>query len=267
MSIKLVALDIDGTTLNSQGKVLPSTVGAVKKAREKGIEVVFCSGRSLPEQQPFIAPLGMKYIITINGTVIRKADGKIIQETGLDPNSYSELANYGMKKGIQFNFVDDNFNIYTPYLDIKPIVYSQAVGSKSNIYVRKPSEMSTNLHIVKACFAGNSEVMDKCEFDIKKRFGKEFYVVRCSPNFIEIFNPLSGKGYGLSKMAEILKVKSSEVMAIGDERNDIPMFKYAKIGVCMGNGVQQAKAAADYITTSNDNYGISNAFNKFLFKD
>lgn len=265
MTIKLVALDIDGTTLSSEGEVLPSTISAVKEARKEGVEVVFCSGRSLSEQRPFIDLLGMKYVITINGTVIRKADGKIIQETTLNPNTYSELAEYGLKRNIPFNFVDEDFNIYTPYVDIKPVIYKQAVGSGSNIYVRKPTEMNGDMHITKACFAGDSNLMDKCELDIKKKFSKEFYVVRCSQNFIEVFNPLAGKGYGLSNMTKILGVNSSEVMAIGDERNDIPMFKYAQIGVCMGNGVQQAKAAADYVTTSNDDDGISKAFNKFLF--
>lgn len=265
MSIKLVALDIDGTTLNSQGKVLPSTIEAVKKARSMGIEVVFCSGRSLYEQKPFINLLGMKYIITINGTVIRKANGEILQETLLPSETYSKLSQYSINKKIPFNFVDDNFNIYTPYSDIKPVIYSQAVGSQSIIYVRRPEEMTSNIHIAKACFSGNKKQMDQCEEQIRDKFGGDFYILRCSSDFIELFNPVASKGHGLAEMARILHIRREQIMAIGDERNDIPMFKFAKIGVCMGNGVQQAKENADYITASNDEDGINKAFHKFIF--
>lgn len=265
MSIKLVALDIDGTTLNSKGKLLSSTIKAVKKARQQGVEVVFCSGRSLYQEKPYIDKLGMKYVSTINGSVIRKIDGQILKENLLKASSYERLANYSIMKNLVFNFVDEDFNIYTPATNVKPIIYKQAFENNSMLYIRKPEEMTPSIHVTKACFSGTPEMMDKCEQDIKDEFGADFYVVRCSPNFVEVFNPKANKGDAVAEMAEILHIDPQDVMVIGDERNDIPMFKFAHIGVCMGNGNPEAKKYADYVTADNDHDGIAKAFEKFIF--
>lgn len=82
MSIKLIALDTDGTLLSSQNKILPSTKEAVKKALEQGIKVVLCSGRPLAGLEPYMKELGIKgedqYAVTLNGAITRNANGEML---------------------------------------------------------------------------------------------------------------------------------------------------------------------------------------------
>jgi HAD-superfamily hydrolase, subfamily IIB len=73
------------------------------------------------------------------------------------------------------------------------------------------------------------------------------------------------KGSGLKKLAQALKINPEEIMALGDEQNDIPMFKFAGTAVAMGNGSDLAKSYADYVTDTNDNDGIAKILAKKVF--
>lgn len=78
-------------------------------------------------------------------------------------------------------------------------------------------------------------------------------------------NPKVNKGQGLKELCGRLKIAPEEVMAIGDERNDLDMFAFAATSVAMGNGNDLVKQAADYVTSSNDEDGIAQALEKFVF--
>jgi Cof subfamily protein (haloacid dehalogenase superfamily) len=106
--------------------------------------------------------------------------------------------------------------------------------------------------VIKAVFGDEKDKLDQVEADVVKTFGKENYVVRAADNFLEIMHPAVNKGAALKFLAKELELDTAEVMAIGDERNDIPMFKVAGTSVVMGNGSDEAKKHADYVTFTND---------------
>ena len=81
---------------------------------------------------------------------------------------------------------------------------------------------------------------------------------------MEIMNKGVSKGNALSVLCKLLNIDSQNVMAIGDNENDIPMLKFAGTGIAMGNGEDIVKEMADYVTDTNDNDGVANAINKFI---
>lgn len=267
--IKLVTIDVDDTLLNSQGELLQSTIEVVKKAVARDIKVVLCSGRPLAGVKHFLNELGIvqdnQYVVTFNGAVIETVTGKTLQKSGIDQAIYEKIDQYSKEHGVAYNVVDENSAIITSNLNVNRITVVQAWENSAGVLIRNPNELPEDDQIIKAVFADEKDELDKIEADVVKAFGKENYVVRADDNFLEIMHPGVNKGIALEILTKKLGFETNEVMAIGDERNDIPMFQVAGTSVVMANGSSEAKKQADFETASNNQNGIALAFEQFVF--
>jgi len=268
--IKLIAIDIDDTLLNSQSKITAATKEAIQNALQQGIKVVLCSGRPLAGVSPFLKELDItgdnQYVITNNGGVIETVSGKVLSRQSLNNSDYRRIVKYATEHKMSYYVLDDQSNVYTSDHDVNRLAVVQAWENKAGIYIRTPDELADDFEITKAAIVGEKSALDKFEQPVKAEFAKDFYVVRAGDYFLEIMHRDVNKGIGLQKLTEILGIDASEVMAFGDEQNDIPMFKFAGTAVSMGNGSKLAKAEADHITDTNDNDGIAKALTKLVFK-
>lgn len=268
--IKLVAIDVDGTLLNSQGKILESTKRTIQKAIKRNIKVVLCSGRPLAGVKSFLRELNIvqnnQYVITFNGAVVETVTGTKLKEEGLSAITYRNIAQFADDHHVSYNFVDANSEIITSNLDVSRITVIQAWENNAGILIRKPQELSENTNIIKAVFADEKKQLDNIEIGVKQHFGQSNYVVRAADNFLEVMHKNVNKGIALQFLAQKLGISSDEIMAIGDEKNDIPMLKCASISVVMGNGSVEAQKYANFKTLSNNKDGIELAFKQFVFK-
>ena len=268
MAIKLIALDMDGTLLSTQGKILESSKKALSQALEQGIKVVLCSGRPIAGLTHYLKELGItgpdQYVLTLNGAISLSADGQIITEDLVDSSYYRKMTAFSVEHNVPFNIVTADSKIITADHNIDFMVYVQAYENFATLYVRNPDEIPSDIAIAKGCFVGASELIDSVEPLVRARFEKDLYVVRADKNFLEVLNPKVNKGNGLRELCATLGISPDEVIAFGDQKNDITMFEFAGTAVAMGNGRPEAKEAADYITDTNDNDGIAKALEKYL---
>lgn len=270
--IKLVAIDTDGTLLNSKNKILPSTKRVVKQALQQGIKIVLCSGRPLAGLKPYIDELGItgknQYAVTLNGAIVRDANNKVLTQDLVDNQTYRELTEFAKENAVPFNIVDPNSRIITADHDIDYIELLQAWENTAGMFIRQPDEMPVDFKISKGCFVSqNPKILDKIESKVRERFEKQLYVVRADDHFLEVLNPKVSKGNGLIELGTKIGIEPKEMMALGDSGNDISMFKVVGTAVCMGNGSQEAKDTADYVTANNDKDGIAQAFEKFVLNN
>ena len=251
--IKLIALDTDGTLLSSKNKILPSTKRAIKKALDLRIKVVLCSGRPIAGLEHFMKELGIEgsdqYAVTLNGAINRTADGKIMTQDLVNNALYRALTKFAKEQKVPFNIVDPDSRIITADHDVDYFELLQAWENTAPMFIRIPDEMPDNFKISKGCFVGSKEILDQVEPTLREKFRKDLY----------------NKGNGLKELGEKIGITPDEMIAFGDEKNDISMFDIVGTAVAMGNGSQEAKDHADYITDSNDNDGIAKALNKFVF--
>lgn len=268
MAIKLVALDIDDTLLNSKGEILESTKKVISQALAQGIKVVLCSGRPLAGVKPYLDQLGIQgdgqYAVTYNGAIICSAAGRILAKELLDNQQYRRLTAFGKEHQVPFNVLDEHSVIYTADHDIDFVTVVQAWENEAGIMVRQPDELPADFTITKGAFVGDPERLDQIQPLVETTFGDEMYVVRAGKWFLEMMNSKVNKGNALAQLNELLQIAPDEVMVFGDEGNDLAMFDFAGIAVCMGNGSDEAKAQADFVTASNDDDGIAQAFEKFI---
>lgn len=263
--IKLIAIDTDGTLLNSQGEIQASTKEAISKALDRGVKVVLCSGRRIAGLAPYMNELGIKgedqYAVTLNGAISRKASREIMTSDLIANSVYRQLTAYALSLKLPFNIVDFESRIITLNHDIDPMVYQQAYENQAVLFVRSVEEFpEKGQAIAKACFVGSQELLDRVE-----DWGQDFNVLRTDARFLELLNPKVNKGQGLKELCGRLEIAPEEVMAIGDERNDLDMFAFTGTSVAMGNGNDLVKQAADYVSSSNDEDGIAQALEKFVF--
>lgn len=269
MTVKMIAFDIDDTLLSSEGKILDSTKAAVKKALGQGIKIVLCTGRPLAGVTPYLQELGVsgddQFVVTNNGAIIESISGNIIAKRVLDNASYRKLVQYGHDNGLKYYALDDESNVYTDDRDINRIAVVQAWENRAGIYFRSPDELPNDFEVTKVAYVGEKSDLDPYEDAVKEEFKDMCYIVRAGEWFLELMHKNVSKAQGLQDLSEKLDISPDEIMAFGDEQNDIPMFKFVGNAVCMDNGSDKAKSYADNITDTNDNDGIAKAMDKFVF--
>jgi len=267
--IKLIALDIDDTLLNSKGKITAATKKALDKALDQGIKVVLCSGRPLAGVTPYLQELNIngdeQYVITYNGGLVETVAGKVLSRKILDNKEYRRIVKYVTDNHMPYYVLDDQSKVYTSDKDVNRIAVIQAWENQSGILIRTPDELPADFEITKAAIVGEKEQLDQFEAPVKKEFSDSAYVVRAADNFLEVMNKTANKGTGLETLTEILGLDPSEVIVFGDEQNDLPMFDFAGTAVAMGNGSDLAKSHATHVTDTNDNDGIAKALDKYVF--
>ncbi|WP_125589286.1 Cof-type HAD-IIB family hydrolase [Companilactobacillus jidongensis] len=270
MSIKLIAFDMDNTLLDSNKMILKSSKAAVKRALSMGIKIVMCTGRPLAGVSEYLNELGIsgddQYVVTYNGAIVESVAGRTITKHLINKSEYRRLVNYADKNGIQYYSLDPDSNVYTGNHDISRVAVLQAWENHAGIFVRDPKDLPDDFTAAKFDFVGEQEDLNIDEPVVISDLGEQFSVIREGTVFLAVMNKRANKGTGLRSLAEHLNILASEVMAFGDERNDIAMFDYAGTAICMKNGTNQAKEHADYITDSNVNDGISKAMDKFIFE-
>lgn len=263
MDFKLIAIDLDDTLLNDHCLITPRTKNTIKKAKEKGVHVTLATGRMYRSALPFALDLEIEVpLITYQGALVKTSVTKEVLHHRPVP---VELA----KKVIQIG-EEENLSINI-YLDDDLYVHKITEGVKAYCQLAQvPYTEVDNLRMIldkdptKVLFIGEEKKLDNLWSHVKKIFGKDLYITKSKPNYLEFTHPQATKGDGLIAVAKHLQVKKEEVIAFGDSFNDLELFNHAGFSVAMMNAREEVKKEADYVTLSNNEDGVAEAIEKFL---
>ncbi|MBS5938630.1 Cof-type HAD-IIB family hydrolase [Clostridium sp.] len=281
MKIKLIALDLDGTLLDSNGIISNKTCDAIKEAIKKGIEIVPATGRNIGLICEEIKVIdGIRYAITSNGAaVIDLREERVIFSNFINSDILKRIIDLIKNYPIVIELYADGH----AYVD-KDVFYNP---EKYNLNENQIHLMSYNHILIDNFFDLIDESKDinwiKCvekinipflNEDIKKKVLKslsnefdELKITSSGKDNIEINISSANKGNGLEKLVNILGIRLEEVAAIGDNNNDIEMIERSGLGIAMGNAIDEIKNKADYVTVDNDKNGAAEAIIKILDND
>ena len=253
MEYKLIALDIDGTLLNSSNQITYNVKEAIKKSKEKGVKVVLCTGRPLKGVEDFLEELNLKeegdYVTTFNGALVQDAyTGKPISHLTLDYNDLCDLYNLSLKIGSRSHFYDTK----TVYL------------TGAHLNVTTLDKVPKDIGMSKFMMIDHPEILDESIKKIPEEYYEKYTIVRSTPFFLEILNKNANKGAGINLLSQRLGIKQDEVICVGDAGNDKHMIEYAGLGVAMGNATDEIKEIANYVTRTNDEDGVAHVIDKFI---
>lgn len=273
MSIKLIAFDMDGTTLNSKHIVPKENINAFEYALSKGIILVPASGRmvSLIPEDIFSID-GIRYIISSNGACVY--DIKDNQEiysnhisidfveeifTELAPlNLYFEI--YSSGKVIMDSECMKRFKS-NGYLDIYPNEFSGCIYTVDNI-IEYVKQNKMNVEKINIPFIGGCDKLEPL-CNILRKYSC-ISVTTSGFDNLELNAKNTSKADALKHLCKYLNISSEHIMAIGDNYNDIEMISFAGTGIAMGNAPKALKNISDYITSDNDHFGVAKAIERFI---
>lgn len=265
---KALALDIDGTLLNSEKEVTPEVFKAVRRLQEAGVPVMIASGR--PEQgiSHVARAIGMDslggYILSFNGGKITEfKSGNVVYNKTIPIEYNQEIIDYAE------NIPESTILTYENGTIITENPENQYVGVESRV-VKMPVEKVYSLKeravfpVNKFLIVGEPDVLRKEVKSMKERFEGRLNVFQSEPFFIEVVPLGIDKAESLDYLLGTLGLSGEELLACGDGGNDVTMIKYAGMGVAMENACEEVKKVADYITASCDNDGVAKAIDKFF---
>lgn len=270
--IKMVALDLDGTTLNDRKEISERTVRAFKAAMEKGVHIVISTGRtfqSLPAQLFSIE--GLEYIITSNGAHITAlVSGKRIYEKYVPQQAVMTICDMLCGKGFSVEaFVDGH-----AYIDKTEYDEVAARGSsyRDTEYILTTRNPVKNIFdFMRAHRDGIENISINFEFQQDKEAWREKLAgiagITLTSSFahnFEIGGENTSKASALAYLLEKLGLTADELMACGDSPNDGEMIRLAGIGVAVANGEESIRNIADYVTDTNDRDGVAKAIERFV---
>jgi len=267
--IKLIAIDMDGTLLNSKKELLDETKQYFKNFHNKNTEtlLVLCTGRPETGIRPYLKDLGYleenHYIISQNGANIYESQtGKRVMDAFLDSKAIQKWIELGKKHGV--SVMGGGVDYYYCF-DQEPTEWMEFDTKIVSGQLKRISiEESLNTDFYKLLLMGDEEQLNEFETFIPEVWRDEFYVVRSQKYLVEVLKKGVNKAYGLEQLARELNIEPSEIAAIGDAANDIEMLEYAGLAIAMGNASEEVKAVSDIVTDTNENNGVIKAIDKLI---
>lgn len=271
MNYKLIALDIDGTLINSSHQLTDGVKNAIQEAKKKGVKVVLCTGRPLKGVEKFLEELNLKesgdYAATFNGALVQDTFTKNpVSHLTLGYDDLIDLYNLSLELGSRSHFYDTK-TVYTFNKDISDYTILECYLTGAHLNSTTLEEVPKDIAMSKFMMIDHPEIIDECIKKIPKSYFEKYTIVRSTPSFLEFLNPKANKGAGIELLAKELGIKQEEVICVGDAGNDKHMIEYAGLGVAMGNANDDIKDLADYITLSNDEDGVAHVIKKFILDE
>ena len=263
MAIKLIAIDMDGTLLNPQHQITQRVKTAITAARDKGVAVVLATGRPFIGIQRYLHELGLdqpgQYCVTYNGALVQKADnGECVAEVPVSFADYLYYEQLARELGVHFQAMTHS-HMYTTNKDISRFTIHEAGLTGMPLRYRALEEMEPTLVFPKIMMIDEPELLDAAIARLPADVWQKNTILKSAPFFLEILNKEVNKGTGVKLLAERLGLQTDEVMAMGDQENDLAMIEFAGMGVAMGNAIESVKAASQFVTKSNAEDGVAYA--------
>jgi Cof subfamily protein (haloacid dehalogenase superfamily) len=262
-AIRLVISDVDGTLVRKDKSLSPQVIAAVHRLRQAGVAFTVISARPVSGVLPLIAPLGIDIpLAAINGGIVFRPDGSVITRHGIDPEVVRGM--FDLAAGVAVDcwvFADGHWY----------------ASSLAGVHVEHERVASNQEPILRDDFSDLYDRADKVTFvsddppvlkDLANRgialFGQRATIGQSQTYYLDVTDIHANKGDGVTELAGILGVDLAHVAVFGDMDNDVPMFARAGLSVAMGQAPDTVKAAADFVSTSNEQDGVAHAIEAFV---
>lgn len=270
--VRLIAIDIDGTLLDPTFQISSANLAALQRAHQNGIEIVLVTGRRHTFAQPVANALGFEVaLISSNGAVTKSSSGELFHRDLLPAAIARRICEY-MRE------YRDCLVLTFDILGRGEVVLEQMVThpsiqrwmEKNAEYIEHvvPIERALTVDPVQAMFCGGVERMRSAE---QRLLDAAFPVTLLKTQYVardlcilDILNAGCSKGHALERWARHRGFERDQVMAIGDNYNDVEMLEFAGVPVIMGNASEDLKQNGWHVTLGNDQSGVAAALEELL---
>lgn len=277
MPYRLLALDADGTVLDPAGELRPAVQQAVMTAQQHGIRVVLCTGRRFRTARPLAQALQLDTPMVVhNGALVKHpTSGDTLYQTYMPTEVYHLALGHLRPLGVPMVYVDafhEHVDILTENLE-RAHPFQREYLQDNLTHCRIVEDMTTPpaYGVVMMSIMGDRSHLQTLRPHIEAALNPGARVnMLLNKNYqgyiLEILPATVSKWHGLQRVATQEGIAIEEIVAIGDDENDLEMIRHAGLGIAMGNARETVKAAADYITGSHAEDGVVQAIEQFLLR-
>jgi len=260
-TIALVISDIDGTLITSNHEVTEATKAAAAKLYERGIELSLASSRPPRSIVPLADALKLSGpFAAFNGALVVKRNGEVLARSVISPETIAGVKAIADHFGIAVWLYDDA-DWWAPWRDafVDREEHTSGFGPRIDGYAERITRDANKLTVV-----GKPELVAQAEQQVLRDLGEQVSASKSKPRFLDVTSYGIHKGTVVVRLAELLNIPAQRVEVIGDGPNDVEMFKQAGVSIAMGQGVDEVKQAANYLTTSNDDEGWARGIEQYV---
>ncbi|MBA1393070.1 HAD family phosphatase [Lactobacillus sp. XV13L] len=271
MKYKLIASDLDETLLNDEKHVDEKTRAAVQAARQLGVIFVPNTGRGFTLIRQTLAELGLmdavgEYVISFNGgTITENHQERVISKVEMSFAEINTLFQIGVKNRVTMHLYTLT-DIYVYNIDDDEKQYLDKMGFQYHTFTKPSIEFLKDQTLMKMLYKDKDRSsLDDLYSQIPTAVLDDTTYTCSSNRYMEFNKKGVNKGKGLLQLAQILKIKPAEIIAIGDNSNDLSMIKAAGLGVAVQNATKEIKDAANYVTSNDYNHdAVAEVIKKFI---
>lgn len=262
-----IALDLDGTLLDSQKQIPERNLRALFQAQKEGSRLVIASGRCVQGIQRIADQLQLSqyggFLLAYNGGILQEcATGNLLHEDKLPEEKLPYLYDCGKREGL----------CIVTYLDGEVLTeqgddpYVQYLSRANGLPIRQVDNFLDAVYrpLNKCLIVGDPDILKLLEEEMKNTLGSDMNVTRSEPFLLELLPPGVDKATCLAQLLEYLQLDREHLIAFGDGFNDRSMIAFAGIGVAMGNAQEEVKVAATIVAPTNDECGVAQVLEQML---
>ena len=277
-NIKALAFDLDGTLLTPDSVLSKRSLVTLEKCKKRGLQIIIATGRTIESAEPFRKEIRADGpMIFLNGAVVADMDrGGVIKTTYMSRDAAEFCVDLAREMGIYCQlYIDNNDNVPVGKTS-RITLFAERDLPERKFYHEKTGVMAElrNLkevlgrpdfgNVIKTMFLVEPEVQAEIRPILDKHIGENVYIVQTYRSYLEILSKSASKGKALAYVMESLSLRSDEVIAFGDEENDIPMFETAAYSAAPSSAKESVKARAGMVIGSNADDGVAEFLERFF---
>jgi Cof subfamily protein (haloacid dehalogenase superfamily) len=267
---RLLALDLDGTLLNEEMRIEPRTAGKLAELSARGVEIILCSGRRFSAAVGYAKKLDLPGPIVVNNGALAKeaATGRTLYAGYFPQEQLPPLLRLLREMGLPAVLLTDRYPDYDFYVDVledgneyhREYVrinrdMARVVEDLAAVRCEKVTQVDV-FHAHPRLLAAEERIAEAMKGKVSSVIITHVKYKGCS---LEFAAPGSSKWQALRWLAEQRGIQPEEIVAIGDDVNDVEMVRAAGYGVAVANALDEVKAVADYVTSHPNNLGVEEA--------
>ncbi len=283
VSLKLIAIDMDGTLLNSRCQISRENVAAIKQVQTLGIEVVIATGRTYQEVMDLCQQAGIAtHVISSNGALVHSQAGRKLASVTLSKQTTSHIVNWLEENQYYYEvsaegaiwspqygrqWLEQEIALYeqnNPLQDLSHLRFEAGLIDRSIKRVDRYRQILEENDIYYKVFVFAADDVRRKAGYAKFGDSKDLTVVSSLDHNFEVMHRDASKGNGLKTLAGTLGIPVQRAVAIGDSYNDVSMLEAAGYSVAMGNARSDIKANCDWVTATNEEHGVAKALERLM---
>jgi Cof subfamily protein (haloacid dehalogenase superfamily) len=277
---RMIAIDMDGTLLSPKGTVTDRTKQAIHRALAKGTLICFATGRNWTESQMVLEAVEhYDTAVFVGGAVVMDTKRQLtLHRKLMEPQLAAELCEFFEKRGHAALALQDTGATGVDYLITDGFTLDPAtemwmqVATKLVHRVPNLGGYAAHSHTVRVGVVAVPEETAKMAVELSEIFGNRIVhhciaVMSFGVDVLEVFDPAVNKWQGLLHVAAVHGIDPADIIAIGDETNDLPMIRNAGLGVAMGNVRLEVRAAAKRVIGRNDEDGLARFLEELVLEE